>query len=415
MNKILVAFILMGFAFTMPANAINVASGARGWWGYDGGTGTNGSAGDFIIAGAIGKTGSHGTHGDEWAVVGMVANTIVEHGGYFCPYQVQCANKYGKKKTWTMYYHPNGYSTNKCAWLCEPGYGGTNCLSQTSTPARCDTTPQNTASGGKFSGISLKTSGGDANQKEWEVTGFNQWGSDPECDVILGVIKYLEHGVIAAPVQICCGRNNWKSIDSFVNTVAAATGSQKLLCASGYTANAAGNDCEPISADLCATQDMTFCANFPRNGYNSARHTIETTSTGCVKYFCAETGKAFPSLGSTECEECSTGVKGGSNPNNGVCVKCDTGQYFDKTSGSCMSADAYTKTDMQYGKGQTKNSTDVDNQCWTKTTPDEYRACVEGQEYQVLTPLRVVSTLQTPVNLNTNATLLKNVNLKVVN
>ncbi len=380
MNKKLIAFLLIGFAFAMPAHAINVVSGARGWWGYDGGNGTNGTAGDFIIAGAIGKTGSHGTHSDEWAVVGMIANTIVEHGGYFCPYQLQCANKRKKKRSWTMYYHPNGYSTNKCAWLCEPGYSGTNCLSQTSTPTACDMTPQNTSAGGKFSGISLKTSGGDANQKEWEVSGFNAWGSDPECDVILGVVKYLEHGVIAGPVQVCCGRDNWKSIDSFVSTVAAATGQQKLLCASGYTANAAGNDCEPINADMCATQNFTFCANFDRSGYNSTLHTLEQNGS-CYKYFCSEPNKAFPSAGNTACEDCATGVKGGPSPNNGVCVKCETGQAFNKKTGACESAAAYTKIDLQYGKGKTKNNTNVNDQCWTKTTPEEYRACVDGKTY----------------------------------
>lgn len=379
MKKFLIVFLLFGFVLDMPAYAINVATGARAWWGYDGGTGTNGTAGDFIIAGTVGKSGTHGTHNDEWAVVGMVANQIVEHGGYFCPYQVQCANKRKKRRAWTQYYQPNGFSTSKCAWLCEPGYSGANCLSQTSTPARCDMTPLNTGSGGKFSGISMKTWGGDENQREWEIVGFNQWGDNPETDVILGVVKFLEHGVIAGPVQIRCGRDNWKSIDSFVESVNAATGTQKLLCATGYTANSAGSDCVPISADACATQDMTFCANFPRDGYNSTLHTIDDDTGGCVKYFCSESGKAFPSLGSTECVECSTGIKGGPNPNNGVCVTCETGQAFDKKSGACVSAGAYTKTDLQYGKGKTKNSDeDVEKQCWTKTTPEEYSDCVKG-------------------------------------
>lgn len=361
--------------FAVPANAINVVTAARGWWGYDGGSGTNGSAGDFILAGGLGKGGQHGTHGDEWAVVGMVANTIVEHGGYFCPYQIQCANKRKKRKTWTMYYHPTGYSRVGCTWLCEPGYGGHNCASQT-TVSTCDTKNYGTGSGQKFNGLSLKTSGGDADQKEGEVSGFNQFGSDPEHDVILGIVKYLEHGVIAGPVQIKCGRNNWKDIDSYVESVLAATGQQKLLCAPGYTANAGGSDCVPISADLCATQGMTFCSNFDRSKYDSSIHTLEPAGN-CAKFFCTDRNKAFPRAGDFTCADCSSGVKGGASTANGVCVQCQSGEYFDKASNSCKSAAAFSKTDLQYGKGMTKNNTAVDDQCWTLTTPEDYRGCVK--------------------------------------
>ena len=251
-----------------------------------------------------------------------------------------------------MYYWPTGFSYDKCAWLCESGYSGQNCIAQTSTPLTCDETIYSTADSGKFGGISLKTSGGDADQKEQEVTGFNQWGTDPECDVVLGVIRYLNHGVVAAPVKICCGRNNWKSIDSYVNSVDVAVGQQKLLCASGYTANDTGTDCVQINPDACATQNMTFCANFPRESYDSAIHTLEETEEGCVKYFCSEPGKAFPASGDTSCVECDEGVRGGASRNNGVCMHCEMGQYFDTKTSSCRTAKAYSKTDMQYGDGK---------------------------------------------------------------
>ncbi len=371
-------FTIFVLAFASSAQAISVVGGARNWWSYDGSKSTTGPAGDFMISGSLGKAGMHGTFNDEWAIVGVIAKTIVQHGGYFCPYQIQCANKRKEKKTWTMYYRPNGYNGVGCTWICEPGYSGENCLSQ-KTPTSCDTKSYKTGSGQKFGGLSLKTSGGDADQKENEVSGFNQWGSDPESDVLLGVVKFLEHGVIAGPVQIRCGRNNWKEIDSYVEAVNASTGNQKILCANGYKANDSGTDCEPVSADVCATQNMTFCANFPREKYNSAIHTIQSAGS-CAKYFCTDTNMAFPAVGDTSCAECSTGVKGGPSKTNGVCIKCKTGEYFNAAGDVCASAAAFTKTDLQYGKDKTKNNSTVANQCWTKATPDEYSNCMRGKQ-----------------------------------
>ncbi len=363
----------------VPAYAIGTAPGMWSAWGYDGSTDTGGeAAGDFVIAGGLNKGGPHGTYDDEWALVGVIGIKIVEHGGYFCPYQLQCANERGEKKTWTMYYWPNGFSYGKCEWLCEDGHSGTNCMPNTSSPVMCDNTKYTTETGGKFSGISLKTSGKDSNQREADVTGFNAWGKDPECDVVLGVIKFLEHGVIAAPVRVCCGRDNWRGVDSYISSVYRATGVQKVLCAPGYESNTDGSDCKPINEDLCSTQNMKFCANFPREQYDSSIHRLEKNDAGCVKYFCSEPGTAFPSVGDTRCIECSTGVKGGANSANGVCVECQTGEYFDQESSSCKIATAYSKSDMLYGKGKTKNTTELEEQCWTIVDPTEYVNCVKG-------------------------------------
>lgn len=373
MKKYFATFVMM-FAI-MPAFAINlVGDTARGWWNIGTGNVTGGPE-EFIIDGCIGKNCSHGTYGDEWGAVAMIAVQIVEHGGYFCPYQVQCANKRKKKRTWTVYYRPSGYSKDKCAWLCEPGYSGTNCAPAENIPLACDEKPQKKTSGGRFSGLSLKTWGGDSEGVESEVWGFSQWGSDPECDTLLGIVKYLEHGVIAGAVNVCCGRDNWKGIDSFIGSIGTTQVSQKLLCAEGYTANAGANDCVPVDADFCAVQNMSFCQNFDRGGYDKTIHYLDSSS-GCVKYLCSETGTAFPAVGDTTCAPCGTGAKGGPSPKNGVCVVCQTGQIFDSESGTCVSAAAYSKSDLQYGKAQTKNSISVSKQCWTLTTPEEYTVCV---------------------------------------
>lgn len=391
--------VLLGLAVIVPAHAINIKKDMRGAWGYtkrDNCPAEN--APDFIIAGSLGKTGQHGTWSDEWAVVGMIAKKIVAHGGYFCPYQLQCANKRKNKKSWTMYYRPNGYTDGKCVWLCEPGYAGENCTAA-SGDASCDHTSYTTTSGGKFSGLSLRTSGESAGQVESEVAGFDAWyeknkycGADfgskrNEIDVLLGVTKFLEHGVMIGPVRVQCQRDNWKENDSYVETVKKETGRHVLACASGYEPNSQYTDCVPTSK--CAptvaeavtdpTAGVTFCDGFPEGNFNEAQHYLMPDGS-CSKYFCTQSGHAFVA-GGFECVECATGVKGGPHPRNGQCVVCQTGQYFDKTTGQCQSAAAYSKSDMVYGAGKTKNKVpNVMEQCWTIITPDDYKRCViEGK------------------------------------
>ena len=88
----LIAFICGIIGFSPAAMAIRTTTGHHGVWGYVGRDNASGGYGDFILAGSLGKSGMHGTFIDEWAVVGMVAREIVEHGGYFCPYQLQIIN-----------------------------------------------------------------------------------------------------------------------------------------------------------------------------------------------------------------------------------------------------------------------------------------------------------------------------------
>lgn len=392
--------VLLGLAVIVPAHAINVKSDMRGAWGYSKRDNCpTETANDFIIAGSLGMTGQHGTHGDEWAVVGMIAKKIVAHGGYFCPYQLQCANKRKNKKAWTMYYRPNGYNDGKCVWLCEPGYAGENCAAVSGEPS-CDHSSYTITSGGKFAGLTLKTSGGNELQVESEVAGFDAWyqskkycGMDDgskknEIDILLGVTKFLEHGVEIGPVRVKCQRVNWKNNDSYVESVMREKGGEFVLaCASGYEPNAQKTDCVPsshcASTAAAATSDptagVTFCDGFPKENFNEAQHYLVPDGS-CSKYFCTQTGRAFVA-GGFECVECATGVKGGPHPRNGQCVVCQTGQYFDKTTGQCQSAAAYSKTDMVYGAGKTKSQVpNVMEQCWTIITPDEYKRCViEGK------------------------------------
>ena len=388
--------VLLGLAVTVPAHAINVRKDIRSAWGYsDRGICPYEDAPEFILAGSLGKSGQHGTYGDEWAVVGMVARKVVAHGGYFCPYQVQCANEWRNKKAWTYYFKPTGYSESKCVWLCEHGYSGENCV-QKSSNAPVDTYTNNMV--GKTSGLDLKTSGKYKDQCESEVQGFDAWyqkgvycsqddgSKQNEIDVVLGVHTYLEHGVIFGPIRIKCQRDNWGKNDSFVDSVKKEkNGRHVLACAPGYEPNETKDNCvligsQAAEAAVAASDPLsgaTMCNGFTKESFNAAKHYALTTAEGCTKFFCSQVGYAFPADGSFECTECATGVKGGAHPVNGQCKVCQTGQYFDKASGECLTAAAYSRTDMMYGKGKTRNLVpSIAQQCWPIVSPDDYKNCV---------------------------------------
>lgn len=363
------------------------------------------SVGDFIIAGALQKAGSHGTYSDEWGVVALVAEQVVEHGGYFCPYQLQCANKWGKGKSWLRAFEPKGYSKSKCAWFCEKGYTGTNCGKQKVATTGMNT-PTTTGNGGLFSGLSMKTSGGADNDKVGSLFVFdettdskalktdwyNMWhGLTRNYDIrkgyfLLGVVEFKEHGVVAAPVYLGCYAENKNSNDSWVETLGTLSkGGQKLLCAEGYTPNSSDTDCILATDEMLAVSTAVdeagkeFCTGWDETAFDSKIHMLDTSSDDCIRFWCRESGKAFAGPGDKQCVDCATGIKGGQSKLDGTCVKCQSGEYFNQSQGKCLSAAAYSKTDLQYGKDKTKNSgADLEDQCWTILTPDEYRACVEN-------------------------------------
>lgn len=367
-------------SITIPAYSIGYTENGQSWWGISDPYATNGSPGSFIVAGCIGRNCEHGTHGDEWAVVGIVASQIVEHGGYFCPYQIQCWNHKRESRTYTNYYraHVEGAWLAKCAWLCEPGYGGVNCMPQDSA-AYCDNTRYDRSEGGKYAGVYLKNWGGYDGECENEVFGFHAWMKAKrwERDLILGVVRFLDHGVVAAPVQISCEVWGKKSI-SWVGNVLRGQGREKILCATGYKLNSAGNDCVPIDLQMCGIDSMKTCPNFPKEAYDSSKHVLQE-SNGCAKYLCNDPDKAFPAAGNFDCTECGPGIKGGPNPENGVCIQCKSGEYFDKNTAKCKPARALTKSDMLYGKDKGKNTTVLKEQCWPLASPEEFKKCVNKQ------------------------------------
>lgn len=348
------------------------------WWGYSQGFGKNGGAGQFIIGGGVGvgKWGSaFGTYGDEGGVIGVIAEQVVEHGGYFCPYQIQCGNCKKCHQTWTKYFRPNGWASNKCVWLCEAGWSGNGCTSKTGYMTPLDKTATNT--GGRFSGVSIKGWGGDADviygvvpefQYEEYINGSHM--------VVLGVTKFLSHGVIAQPIYLRCNRFNWKHNDSSMTEVTGANGVAKLLCASGYKPNADGSDCEVFDPEMEQLQKLTFCTNFPVDKYDGEKHTLLADGS-CAKFFCKDENQAFAARGDTTCVDCSNSVRVGVSLVDGTCKKCDMGQFFNKKTDACEPASAYTKTDVQYGKGNTQSSKPFASHCWPIVLPEDFKQCVE--------------------------------------
>ena len=94
------------------------------------------------------------------------------------------------------------------------------------------------------------------------------------------------------------------------------------------------------------------------------------------------------STDSLNCAECITTPSqkvGIARPENGVgygvCVRCQTGEFFNTKTNRCETAITLFKSDMQYGKQERTKKEQVDSQCWTKTSDAEmYRKCILGQE-----------------------------------
>ena len=345
--------------------------------------------GSFVVSGSIGDKGQHGTYSDEYGVVAVIARQIVEHGGYFCPQQIQCSNTNCRHKSNTVYYDPTGFDASKCAWFCEKGYAGTNCA-KLAIVTEGSSTPTNL--NGLFAGLSMKTSGGGDGGTEASNIGFYTTYEDGykmyERDVLLGVIDFKEHGIVAGPIEVKCRTNqacgNWSYVDYIKRF---SSGKYKLLCAEGYVADQTGAECVKLTQnmlDLLAYEDKPMCAGWLMEGYNPDIHRLDAEGD-CVKYLCKDATKAFPSAGSYECEDCATSIRGGQSTTNGVCVVCDRlGQYFDTETDSCKMADAYSNTDLQYGKGKNKDTnTDLNKQCWTVVTPENYKTCVETGGTQI--------------------------------
>lgn len=315
---------------------------------------------------------------DEYAVQMMVAVNITEHGAYFCPIQIEGKNK-NKKNAWTEYAMIGG--TTGCRWLCKDGYSGDDCSVAPGSTAKCDAVEFRRAN---YDGLKRVTSGANI---EDDIAMFN-WNHYYGCgahkgqehDSVLAITRWAPggHGAFVQPLIVRAQREGWKDMISWPSIFYRVGATEILACISGYKPNAGGTDCVAISENLCA--EAKSCPGW--TGFDESQHTfVMPTGKDCFEFRCKGENMAFASATDRSCVECTTSLRGGVSPVDGTCVKCDSGKVFNNkattAAGHCGDATAYTKTDMQYGKGKTKNNNpEPENQCWTKTETDVYRECV---------------------------------------
>jgi len=159
--------------------------------------------------------------------------------------------------------------------------------------------------------------------------------------------------------------------------------------------------------NICGKETVTKDCNVPdgctaglifRQVASASGTSGSTSSTGVCVAPCAS-GSAFESDTSVTCIECPTTNYQGIN--NEVCLKCDPATQFfvydksdgDVRTGRCVSKNdttkvsTYSKTDLQYGRNQTVNTTTVKTTgdtsgkpvaCWIYSDAVSYKTCVLG-------------------------------------
>lgn len=320
--------------------------------------------------------------GDDMGVLMLVAREVNENGAKFCVTTIYAEHE-KKGDAWTLYAEP-AEGTQQCHWLCKPGYTGEKC--QGTTLNGCDSVQFLRSDFDKYKmarSIGVESSIAMFHWNQYKSCGVH---ADQEHDMILVVSKWLEggHGAWATPFVIRARREDYKSRKGGIDAWPA--GESTLLCKNGYTANAAGNDCVAIDEATCAITQL--CSGWSSNSYDQSTMKLSYDSEKkCYQYRCNNAGYAFPSTTDKTCQACFTNVRGGASPVDGTCVQCAVGQIFDETAtdtGYCRATTSYSSTDLQYGKGKTRNNTStstastksLSTACWTFVSADDYKKCV---------------------------------------
>lgn len=327
------------------------------------------------------------TYGDEYGKVMVVARDANAHGAYFCPTSVIARNK-NKTDAWTVYAPVSA----QCFWLCKSGWTGDNCSkSVNDTVVRCDSWKIDQST---YKDVVLADHFQKGNVEDyvamWGANYYDKCSSKwlQEHDLIFAISRWTAsgHGAFARPYMIRARHNNQKDMYSWIEIYPAASTQfnyntktpSKLYCRIGYKPNSNGTDCVPINETICNT---SWCESWDRNKFNSNNMTLTIPEVGtkCLQWRCAKPNYALAGVGSTSCSECVKSAKDGINPANGTCVHCGSGKFFDETASAysyCVDAVSKTKTQLKYGGGS--SASPIGEQCWTKDTVDEYKACVLG-------------------------------------
>ncbi len=321
----------------------------------------------------------------------MVAYNIVEHGGYFCTVYIGAKSDCVGCDSYTVYYaDPN----EDCFWLCESGYFGEGCASN--TPTMCNATFSKSL-GDNYG--ELISNPGSWNNVENEISmlvndnyhdcsslgdtccrDFNKMASwpDQEHDVVLAVKSIEDTTFTVMPLNVRAGKvKNLASMLRLAWPVTGFVGNSKILCPDGWRLNSAKTKCEKVSeqiSDICSMENL--CATTPRESYVEGMHTIVTGTNGessdCKNFRCASSGQGFKAKNDFECIDCPNPRQGVDN--DGVCITCETGYIFNTTSKKCDEAVALSQTAMRVGPNTTSDK--LEDQCWIKDSPTEYRDCI---------------------------------------
>ena len=266
------------------------------------------------------STNVHGTNEDEGAIVLIMARDISNNGGEFCMTQIQAANTDGRRYTWIDYYdYPNKY---ECEPLCRPGYYGSGC-SWVSVPDACDTHKL------YFGKYEKKTSGGWENQITKNIKVFEATNAEASSDKnathrILAVTKKMDHGVIVSPVEIIGERykdsGKWRSYIKSVQS----NGQEFLLCAKGYKANDAKDDCV-CPESLSPTDTYNYCndVNNPSNYINDEKYMpVLDDMEQCYRFECNKDNGYAKDPSNNDCKKCERKFNQGIN-SSGECEQCE--------------------------------------------------------------------------------------------
>lgn len=392
MKKYCLSFLLSLFAVcpVFAGGGVNVSSLINDWGG-----GSLNTCGAHALVGTeacIGASQSKNcdakgvyarNYTDEYGMQMMVARKLTKQGGYFCPTQLEGKNK-NKGNAWTEAGDLSVGNNSLCVWLCKSGFTGSECELAESEVKSCDTKLLKRSD---YSYLQRQTAGANI-ENNIAMFVFNKYAGcgvnkGQEHDMILAITKWTPsgHGAFVQQMVWRAERSGWKDMISWASIYPATNSQEILVCKNGYRPNPANTDCEEINSNLCRSQSLC-------NGWSGFDETIHTfyqlpENDTCYQFRCVEPGTAFPSKESRICEPCtSEDIRAGVSPADGTCVHCESGKIFDESaasSGYCAVATAYTKTDMQYGKDQTKNTVELDKQCWIIADPEDYEDCVRGR------------------------------------
>jgi len=300
----------------------------------------------------------------------LIAREIYENGARFCPTRIKGSNTdYMLDGNIVLLSYQDNPSFT-CYTICKSGYHGSNC-DETGVSGICGNTNYESVLEGKLkidtkSDVSLSSYSISAFHAGSETSGYGLSQVEAYQSTTLGIIGYVPHGVIVAPIKILATAGVTSSIS--VNT----NGRTTTLCASGYTLN--NEKCEKTN---CSNPDLKlkkpgkqlddngkkFCDNY--ENYDATKHDLVEESS-CYSYVCKE-GGFDTKYNHKDCIEDCGKTKQSGVLDTGYCKVCNDNQMFNGT--ECAS---YTELSML----QLKKGFQEIFDCWQEFGGNNYKTCV---------------------------------------